>query len=225
MPTFSDRLFVLLQYLLPRYLLTRLFRRLARIRVAGIKNALIRSFVRVFDVDIQEVPRAVPDGYPTFNAFFTRELRDGARLIDPQAESIVSPADGTLSSHGTIEARRVFQAKGRSYTLDDLLAVNLEEAGGFAGGAFATIYLAPYDYHRVHAPVDGRLEALRYVPGDLFSVNKATVSLLPQLFVRNERLVCRFMTPVGPAAVSGPGIQAFSSSTSVCPGEGGAKPR
>lgn len=218
-PTAGARLFLLLQYALPRYWMTRCVYRLTRVRSVAIKNLLIRRFVDLFRVDVSEARHAVPDGYATFNDFFTRELRAGVRPIDDAADSIVSPVDGTLSAWGDIDDDRIYQAKGKSYTLSDLLAVDLDAANAFRGGQFATVYLAPYNYHRVHAPFAGTLTALSYVPGDLFSVNKATVQLLPGLFARNERLVCRFATASGPAVVVFVGALNVGSITTPWTGE------
>ena len=219
MKPLTHRLFVALQFLLPRYLMTRLFYRLTRIRSPWFRNFLIRRFVRLFDVDIGEVARAVPDGYESFNDFFTRELREGARPVDDAPGSIVAPADGTLSALGTIDGRQVFQAKGKAYSLDDLLAIDLDDADRLAGGQFATIYLAPYNYHRVHAPFAGRISGLRYVPGDLFSVNAATVAHLPRLFARNERLLMRMDTAVGTCFVVLVGALNVGSMTTPWTGE------
>lgn len=196
-----DRLFVLLQYLLPRHLLTALVWRIARIRTPAVKDALIRGFIRVFDVDLEEVRGEVPGGFATFNDFFVRELRDGAREIEGNADVVVSPVDGTVSAAGTIDGTTIFQAKGVGYSLADLLATDLDQVEHYVDGRFATIYLAPYNYHRVHAPLAGHLTAARYVPGDLFSVNEATVSHLPGLFTRNERLILHFTTDIGPLVV------------------------
>ena len=193
--------FVLLQHILPRHWITALVWRIARIRHPGIKNFLITQFARAFDVDLEEVKLSVPEDFATFNDFFIRELADGARPIDDDAEAIVSPVDGTVSVAGTIRADRIFQAKGIDYSLGDLLATDLNEVEHYIDGQFATIYLAPYNYHRVHAPLAGDLVAARYVPGDLFSVNEATVSKLDGLFRRNERLIMHFRTDHGPAAL------------------------
>ena len=219
MKTLTARLFVLLQYLLPRYLMTRLFYRLARIRTPWFKNLLIGRFVRLFDVDIAEAARAVPQEFQSFNDFFTRELRDGARPIEAAADSIVSPADGTLSACGEIVGRHVFQAKGKQYSLDDLLAIDLDDADALTGGSFATIYLAPYNYHRVHSPFAGEISGLRYVPGDLFSVNAATVAHLPRLFARNERLLLRIDTAAGRCFVVLVGALNVGSMTTPWTGE------
>jgi len=193
--------FVVMQYILPRHLLTRLVWRIARIRHVGTKNFLITRFASAFDVALDEVKLEVPGDFATFNDFFIRELKDDAREIDDDHDAIVSPVDGTVSVAGTIDANTIFQAKGIDYSLDDLLATDLDAAAGYVDGSFATIYLAPYNYHRVHAPLAGELVAARYVPGDLFSVNEATVSRLRGLFRRNERLVMHFRTAAGPAAL------------------------
>ena len=193
--------FVLLQHILPRHWITALVWRIARIRHPGIKNFLITQFARAFDVDLEEVKLSVPEDFATFNDFFIRELADGARPIDDDAEAIVSPVDGTVSYAGAIRADSIFQAKGIEYSLGDLLATDLNEVEHYIDGQFATIYLAPYNYHRVHAPLAGDLVAARYVPGDLFSVNEATVSKLDGLFRRNERLIMHFRTDHGPAAL------------------------
>ena len=191
-------LFVLIQRLLPKYLLTAFIYRLARIRHVATKDFLIRRFVQLYDVDIEELLHPVPEGFATFNDFFIRELAPGARDIDGAPGAIVSPVDGTVSAAGRIEEDRLFQAKGLDYSLTDLLATDVDDVSTYANGEFATIYLAPYNYHRVHAPVDGELRSARYVPGGLFSVNEAAVSKLPRLFARNERLVCHVKTPQGP---------------------------
>jgi phosphatidylserine decarboxylase len=196
-----DRAFVLMQYLLPRHWLTALTWRIARIRQPRVKDFLITQFARAFDVDLDEVKLDVPGGFATFNDFFIRELQDGARQIDDDDDAIVSPVDGTVSVADGIRGDTIFQAKGIDYSLGDLLATDLDEVGHYIDGSFATIYLAPYNYHRVHAPFAGELVAARYVPGDLFSVNEATVANLDGLFRRNERLVMHFRTGHGPAAL------------------------
>lgn len=193
--------FLLLQRLLPKYLLTALVRRLSHVRLAPVKNLLIRSFVRFYDVNVEEIAQAVPDDFEHFNAFFTRDLAAGARTIDGAPGAVVSPVDGITSAAGGIESGRLLQAKGRHYTLDDLLATDLADAALFENGEFATFYLAPYNYHRVHSPLAGEIAAARYVPGSLYSVNDWTVRSLPRLFTRNERLICHFRTAAGPMMV------------------------
>ena len=193
-----SRLFAYLQYVLPKYWITSVVYRIARIRNTAVKDFLITKFIALYDVDIDVVRCSVPDGFATFNDFFIRELAEDARPIDVQAPVIVSPVDGTVSSAGGIRHDSIFQAKGHHYSIDDLLATDLQEASRYVDGKYATIYLAPYNYHRVHAPFNGELVAAQYVPGDLFSVNAATAACVPGLFRRNERLVMHFRSEAGP---------------------------
>lgn len=190
-----------IQYLLPRHALTRLAYYVARIESTWFKNALIGIFVRWFGVDLDEVKGRVPEDFATFNDFFVRALEPTARVIDAAPESVVAPTDGTLSETGRLDANRLLQAKGRSYTLSELLPIDLDDTAVYENGSFTTIYLAPRDYHRVHAPRDATLVAAHYVPGDLFSVNSASASLVPGLFCRNERLNLHFTTAEGPLVV------------------------
>jgi phosphatidylserine decarboxylase len=208
-----------LQYLLPRYWLTSLVFRLARIRAPTVKDFLIRRFTRLYGVDASEVKLAVPGGFATFNDFFVRELAPGARPVDPATGAIVSPVDGTVSRAGAIEGDALLQAKGVSYGLDELLAAGPGSAGAYRDGAFATLYLAPHDYHRVHAPCAAELQTMRYVPGDLFSVNAATAARVRGLFCRNERLVLEFSTNHGPAALIFVGALNVGSITTPWTGE------
>ena len=194
-------LFVGLQYILPKHLLTAFIWRVARIRHVATKNFLITRFVSLYKVDIEEVKLKVPDDFASFNEFFVRELQDGAREIDDNPDSIVSPVDGTVSVAERIRDNSLIQAKGIDYSLGDLIATDLEQVDAYVNGSFATIYLAPYNYHRVHIPFDGELLAARYVPGDLYSVNEATVARVDGLFRRNERLVMHFKTAFGPAVL------------------------
>ncbi|MDG2375881.1 MAG: archaetidylserine decarboxylase [Woeseiaceae bacterium] len=198
MPEITAKLFVALQCLLPRYLMTALVYRITRIRQVTIKNFLIRQFIRLYHVDTEQLLHPVPDGYKTFNDFFIRALADGSRPVSENSDDIVSPVDGTVSAAGALDGEHLIQAKGHHYSLPDLLASDTVDAERFVGGAFATIYLAPYNYHRVHAPVAGKLTAIRYIPGALYSVNDATVRQLPQLFARNERVACHLDTEFGP---------------------------
>lgn len=194
-------LFVALQYLLPKHLLTALIWRVARIRQVAIKDFLITRFIDIFDVDIEDIKKDVPGDFVNFNEFFIRELRPDARPVDSNVDSIVSPVDGTVSVAAAINGDSIIQAKGIDYSLDELLATDLEQAKAYIDGSFATIYLAPYNYHRIHAPLGGELVAARYIPGDLFSVNEATVARVDGLFRRNERLVMHFKTDRGPVAL------------------------
>lgn len=193
--------FVILQYLLPKHWLTAIVHRIARIRNVAIKNFLITKFVKFYDVNVEEIKLSLPQDFATFNDFFTRELNEDARVVDVDPRSIIAPADGTVSLAGALNRRSLLQAKGIEYSLEDLLATDLEECDSYIDGRFATIYLAPYNYHRVHAPFDGELVAARYVPGDLFSVNDATAARVKGLFRRNERLVMHFRTAFGSAVL------------------------
>jgi phosphatidylserine decarboxylase len=195
------RAFLWLQHFTPKYLLTAVVRWLGGIRVPLVRDFMIRNFVKLYKVDLDDVARPVPDGFDDFNDFFTRELADDARPVDASPRSIVSPVDGFVSAAGNIEGDRLLQAKGIRYRLEDLLATDLADAAGFENGSFATLYLAPFNYHRVHSPLAGTLTALRYVPGSLYSVNEMTVQTRPGLFARNERLVALLQTAVGPVAL------------------------
>lgn len=197
----ADRAFLWLQHAIPQHLMTAFFRWLSGIRLAFVRDALIKGFIRLFEVELDDVARPVPGGFVDFNDFFTRELAEGTRPIDASPLSIVSPVDGLVSAAGAIAEDRIFQVKGRHYRLDDLLATDLADAARFENGQFATLYLAPWNYHRVHAPLAGELTALRYVPGHLYSVNDRTVRALPGLFARNERLVVWLKTESGPVCV------------------------
>lgn len=195
------RLFAYAQFLLPKFLLTSIVYHIARIPHAGFKDFLISRFVQLYGVDTSDIKLSVPDQFLTFNEFFIREFADDARPIDPDPNILTSPVDGTVSEIGQLCGNAILQAKGIEYSLDDLLATDIDDARAYADGSFATIYLAPYNYHRVHAPIAGTLVSASYVPGDLFSVNAATAETIRGLFRRNERLVLRFSTLHGPAAV------------------------
>ncbi|MBX5459611.1 MAG: phosphatidylserine decarboxylase [Steroidobacteraceae bacterium] len=191
-PTLKRRLFVGMQHVLPQHLLTSIVHAATRSRSPRIKNALIGSFMRGFRPEMSDAVEPDPFAYPTFNDFFTRPLRPETRPIARDAGTLVSPVDGTVSQLGRIEGTQLFQAKGRHYTLDALLADEKEWSARFKGGAFATLYLAPYNYHRIHMPLAGTLKAAWYVPGKLFSVNATTAAAVDNLFARNERVVCIF---------------------------------
>jgi phosphatidylserine decarboxylase len=193
--------FILLQHLLPHHLISRLVGRLAASKTPWIKNTFITWFVKRYQPDMREAEHLDPTLYASFNAFFTRALRDGARPIAEGANSIVSPADGVLSAFGDIQNDSIFQAKGKTFSLTALLGGDAARAAPFKGGRFATVYLSPRDYHRVHNPAGGTLREMIYVPGRLFSVNKETTDNVDSLFARNERAVCIFDTPQGPMAV------------------------
>lgn len=191
-PTLRARLFVAMQYLLPQHFLSRQVHRLARSRVKPLKNALIGSFVRHFRPEMSEAADPEPRDYPSFNSFFTRSLRPGARPCDPDPRALACPVDGTVSQIGRLDGLRMVQAKGHDYSVEALLGGASVWSERFAGGSFATLYLAPYNYHRIHMPAAATLSAAWFVPGKLFSVNAATAAAVPGLFARNERVVCTF---------------------------------
>lgn len=188
-----------LTYLLPHRLMSSLARRLAYSSSPRTKQWLIDTVTRKFGVDLSEAAQPDPTAYPTFNAFFTRALKAGARVPDPDPRALLMPADGRISQCGPIRDGRIFQAKGQSFTATELLG-DAEAAKPFENGLFATVYLSPKDYHRVHMPWTGTLRETVHVPGRLFSVGTAAVATVPRLFARNERLVCHFDTDFGPMA-------------------------
>ena len=194
-------MFVALQYLLPHHLLCRLVYVLTRSETRWLKNLLIRAFMRGYAPEMADALEPKPLKYRSFNAFFTRALRADARPADPDRQRIVSPCDGTLSIAGSLHGSELLQAKSHRYTLEALLAAESDWVTRLSGGRYATIYLAPYNYHRVHMPLSGRLSAAWHVPGRLFSVNGATVARVPRLFARNERVVCAFEGDHGPFAL------------------------
>jgi phosphatidylserine decarboxylase len=198
----GDRAFALLQELLPQHLLSRSMHRLARSTRPLVRDTAIRLLLRAFpQIDLSEAAEPDPDRYPSFNAFFTRALRPGVRPIAPGPDALTSPVDGTLSQFGDIDAGRLLQAKGIEYSVTALLGSEAT-AARFAHGRYACIYLAPFDYHRIHVPLDGRLRSTRYVPGRLFSVNAATARAIPGLFGVNERVICEFDTRHGALALA-----------------------
>lgn len=186
-----------LTYVLPHRLLSSLARRLAYSDSPRISRWLIDTVTRKFNVDLSEAAQPDPRAYPTFNAFFTRALKPGARVADADPRSLLMPADGHVSQCGPIQEGRIFQAKGQSFTAAELLGDDTD-AEPFLNGLFATVYLSPRDYHRVHMPWAGMLRETVHVPGRLFSVGTDAVASVPGLFARNERLVCHFDTDFGP---------------------------
>ena len=186
-----------LTYVLPHRFLSSLARRLAYSTSPGTKQWLIDTVTRKFDVDLSEAAESDPRAYPSFNAFFTRALKPGARVADPDPRALLMPADGHISQCGAIADGRIFQAKGQSFTAAELLG-DAAAAEPFRNGLFATVYLSPRDYHRVHMPWTGTLRETVHVPGRLFSVGTDAVANVPRLFARNERLVCHFDTDFGP---------------------------
>jgi len=198
----KDTLFLASQHLTPHHLISRMAGCFAECRHPAIKNRLIGNFVRRYEVDLSDAQCEDPLAYASFNAFFTRALKPGARPLAQASQAVLCPADGAISQLGAIEHDRIFQAKGHSYSLTALLGGDARRAEPYVGGSFATIYLSPRDYHRVHMPATGTLREMIYVPGRLFSVNPLTARNVPGLFARNERVVCLFDTEThGPMAV------------------------
>lgn len=189
------------QYIIPQHGLTRFVGKLASSKNKFLKRAFINYFLKNFDIKMYEALIEDPEEFETFNAFFTRELKPGIRPLPADVEAIVSPVDGKVSQLGDIINGDIFQAKGHSFTLSELVGNETEFTTPYEDGKFATIYLAPKDYHRIHMPVDGELKAMTYIPGRLFSVNPATARTIPRLFARNERVVAHFDTEAGPLAM------------------------
>jgi phosphatidylserine decarboxylase len=217
--TFGQRAFVAFQHVLPQHLLSSLVYRATRSENPRCRDLLIRRFLTSFRIDMSEAAQPDPFAYPSFNAFFTRALREAARPLDPDPQALLSPVDGTVSQAGHIEDREVFQAKGHRFSLEALLAGDGTLVDTFRHGEFATLYLAPYNYHRVHMPLDGVLSATLHVPGRLFSVNATTAAQVPGLFARNERVICTFDTPHGRLALILVGALFVGSMSTVWAGE------
>lgn len=197
-----DKLFVLSQYITPQLGVSNLAGRLAdHDRSPALKNRVIKWFIDRYGVDMSEAAEPDPEAYPTFNAFFTRALKPGIRPIADGEKTLTSPVDGAISQLGQVTGDRVFQAKGQSFSLSELLGGEESTTTPFANGEFATIYLSPKDYHRIHMPMAGTLRQMIHVPGKLFSVNPVTAENVPNLFARNERVVCIFDTDSGPMAM------------------------
>lgn len=195
-----DSLKILIQHLLPKQLLTQFMGFIAEREIPFITPQFIKLFAKAYKVDMTEAEQPALEAYKTFNAFFTRALKADVRPINPESNTLVMPADGKLSQFGDIDGEELIQAKGHTYSLSALLAGNGQLIDTFQDGLFATIYLSPKDYHRLHMPCDGVLREMIYVPGDLFSVNLHTAANLPNLFARNERVICIFDTEFGPMA-------------------------
>ncbi len=197
----NSRIFIALQHLVPQHALSRAAGWLAGTEITLIKNTFIRWFVKRYQVDMSIAAEPNPLAYSCFNNFFTRALKPGVRPIDGDTASIVCPADGAISQLGGIVEGNIFQAKGQNYSTLELLGGDSNLAAEFDDGHFATVYLSPRDYHRVHMPLGGKLRSMISIPGELFSVNTVTAENVPRLFARNERVVAIFDTEIGPMAV------------------------
>lgn len=193
-------LFIKAQSLVPQHQLSRVVGKLAESENLLVKTAVIQAFKSKYGIDLSIAQQADALKYKSFNEFFTRALKDGVRMVDNAQDSIVSPADGAISQIGSIDDGEVFQAKGQSFSVEKLIG-DPQLAQPFKHGQFATVYLSPRDYHRVHMPLTGRLTETLYIPGELFSVNQVTAENIPGLFARNERMVCLFDTELGRMAV------------------------
>ncbi|MBL8433894.1 MAG: phosphatidylserine decarboxylase [Zoogloea sp.] len=213
----SERLKVTAQYLLPKQALTVLAGKLAGARAGGLTTRVIRWFVGRYGVNMAEAANPDIASYPSFNEFFTRPLKPGAR---PLADAdYICPVDGAISQFGRIERDQIFQAKGHSYSTHALVGGDRDLAIQFQDGEFATLYLSPRDYHRIHMPCDGRLTRMIYIPGDLFSVNPVTAHGVPGLFARNERVVCVFENDAGPFVLTLVGATIVGSMATVWHGQ------
>jgi phosphatidylserine decarboxylase len=223
--SFGEQLFAALQSVMPKHFLSRLVYALMRQRTPWLRNLSINNFLRHYRVDMGEAAQSNPLAYDSFNDFFTRALKPSARPIDMNPTAIVSPVDGTISQCGRIDGAQLLQAKGHHYSLLALLGGDAQMAQRYQGGEFACIYLAPYNYHRMHMPLSGKVNATVYVPGELFSVNAATARTVPGLFARNERVVCDFASDHGQFAMVFVGALFVGSIETVWAGEINPLPR
>ncbi|QLB14113.1 phosphatidylserine decarboxylase [Mannheimia granulomatis] len=197
-PTYLQRVKIALHYLLPQLTITRAAGWLAEQKWGAVTHFIIKLFAKQYNVNLSEAVKTEASDYSTFNEFFIRELKENARPINADTNTLCLPADGKVSESGDISNNRLLQAKGHFFTLETLLANDLEMAGKFQDGTFITTYLSPSDYHRVHMPCDATLRKMIYVPGELFSVNPFLAEHVPNLFARNERVICEFDTAFGP---------------------------
>jgi len=193
-----DRLVTFPQYLIPQHALSVLMHKLTRSELTWFKNSFTRFIIKKYKVNVQEAKITELAAYPSFNAFFTRQLREDVRPLAKGDDIVVSPVDGAISQIGQIEQGQIIQAKGRQYSVLELLAGDQQLAKQFDQSQFATIYLSPRDYHRIHMPLTGKLKSMSYIPGKLFSVSPRTARTVPNLFARNERVVTVFETELGP---------------------------
>lgn len=215
----KDQLFAFAQYITPQKALSRFVGRIAECTNKQVKNTFIGQFVKKYQVDMSEAIQEDPFSYRNFNDFFTRAIKPEMRPIAPGENIIACPADGAISQLGDIEYGTIYQAKNHHYSLTELLGGDAELSNQFLGGKFATVYLSPRDYHRVHMPLDGKLIKTIHVPGKLFSVNKVTAEQIPNVFARNERTVCIFETNAGPMAVILVGAMIVASIETVWTGQ------
>jgi len=213
-----ERMLAGFQYILPQHFLSRIVYALMRCETKWLKNLLIRTISKLAGINVDEALSPDLDDYASFNAWFTRALKPGARTFDADPQAFLSPCDGRISATGALQANRILQAKGKDYSLQDLLA-NDPVCNQLEDGWFSTIYLSPRDYHRIHMPLTGRLQRMVHVPGRLFSVAPYTVRQVPRLFARNERVISIFTTDAGPMAMVLVGAMLVSSTETVWAGE------
>lgn len=211
--------FIFFQHIVPQHFLSRCVGLLAASKIGFLKNFLIRLFIKKYKVNMTEAEIKSAEEFSCFNDFFTRKLEADARPINPESKAIICPVDGAVSAIGDIEAEQIFQAKGKSFSLNALLGGDQKLADKFHGGKFATLYLSPRDYHRIHIPLTGTLEEMIYIPGKLFSVNQTAAENIDELFARNERAVCIFNTDIGPMAVILVGAMIVASIETVWAGQ------
>jgi len=218
MSTLIERVLAGFQYILPQHFLSRIVYKLMRCENTWVKNTLISLISRIAGINREEALSPDPADYANFNAWFTRALKPGARAFGADQQAFLSPCDGQISEIGTLEKNRILQAKGKDYTLQDLLADD-PVCSKLLDGYFSTIYLSPSDYHRIHMPLTGCLQRMIHVPGRLFSVAPYTVRQVPRLFARNERVIAIFNTDVGPLVMVLVGAMLVSSTETVWAGE------
>ena len=218
METMIERLLAGFQYVLPQHFLSRIVYALMRSEISWLKNFLIHTISNMAGINVDEALSPDFNDYRSFNAWFTRALKPGARSFDPDPLAFISPCDGTISATGTLQENSILQAKGKQYTLQDLLASD-PVCAELTNGYFSTIYLSPKDYHRIHMPISGQLQRMIHVPGRLFSVAPYTVRQVPGLFARNERVISIFKTDHGPLVVVMVGAMLVSSTETVWAGE------
>jgi len=218
MKSVIERILAGFQYILPQHFLSRIVYALMRSEIKWVKNLLIALISRIAGINYAEALSPDPADYVSFNAWFTRALKPGARVFDPDPQAFLSPCDGRISETGPLEENRILQAKGKDYSLEDLLA-NDPVCEQLVDGYFSTIYLSPRDYHRIHMPIGGRLQRMIHVPGRLFSVAPYTVRQVPRLFARNERVISIFDTEYGPLVMVLVGAMLVSSTETVWAGE------
>lgn len=218
MKSVFERLLAAFQYVLPQHFLSRIVYAVMRCETTWVKNRLIALITRMAGINVNEALSADPADYASFNAWFTRALAPDARTFDSDRQAFLSPCDGRVSATGSLSDNRILQAKGKDYSLQDLLA-NDPVCSQLTGGFFSTIYLSPSDYHRIHMPIPGRLCRMIHVPGRLFSVAPYTVRHVPRLFARNERVISVFETDAGPLVIVLVGAMLVSSTETVWAGE------